>query len=84
MQSLIYIQTSDREELLNNIKMCDIIIYDIISDPSQVDEASWVVSGMISIIPFHFITVILLQALELLLLQIFLSDCPNSMHCKAC
>ena len=42
-------QNSNKEELLNNIKLCDIIIYDIISDPTQVDEASWVVSGMISI-----------------------------------
>ena len=42
-------QNSDKEELLNNIKLCDIIIYDIISDPAQVDEASWVVSGMGSI-----------------------------------
>ncbi|XP_065055319.1 adenylate kinase 7-like [Rhopilema esculentum] len=37
---------SDKDELLHNIKQCDIIVYDIISHPSQVDEASWVVSAL--------------------------------------
>lgn len=39
-------ETSDKEQLLQDIKTCDFIIYDIVSDPSQVDEASWVVSAL--------------------------------------
>jgi len=39
-------EASDKEEFLNKVKTCDIIIYDIISQPSQVDEASWVVSAL--------------------------------------
>jgi predicted hydrolase (HD superfamily) len=35
-----------KEELLQHILQSDIIIYDIISQPEQVDEATWAVSGV--------------------------------------
>lgn len=35
-----------KEEMLAPLLTCDIIIYDIISDPNQVEEATWVISAL--------------------------------------
>jgi predicted hydrolase (HD superfamily) len=42
---LLY-QYTKKEDLLPHILKSDIIIYDIISRPDQVDEATWAVSGV--------------------------------------
>lgn len=39
-------QYEQKEELLPRLLTCDVIIYDIMGDPGQLDEASWAVSAM--------------------------------------
>ena len=39
-------QTSNKEELLEQLMECDVVIYDIIQDPQQVDEACWAISAL--------------------------------------
>lgn len=40
------IKNSDKEGLLEHLMECDVIIYDIIHDPEQVDEACWAISAL--------------------------------------
>ena len=40
--------------MLVTLMSCDIIIYDIVSDPSQVDEASWAITGLNNFILKNF------------------------------
>lgn len=40
------IKNSNKEELLENLMECDVIIYDIIHEPEQVDEACWAISAL--------------------------------------
>eukprot|EP00794_Sanderia_malayensis_P019922 gene19922-21874_t len=39
-------ESSNRDGLLEMLRQCDVIVYDIISNPSQVDEASWAASAL--------------------------------------
>lgn len=40
------IRSSNKESLLEHLMECDVIIYDIIHDPEQVDEACWAISAL--------------------------------------
>lgn len=40
------IRSSNKERLLEHLMECDVIIYDIIHDPEQVDEACWAISAL--------------------------------------
>ena len=40
------IRNSNKESLLEHLMECDVIIYDIIHDPEQVDEACWAISAL--------------------------------------
>jgi adenylate kinase len=40
------INTNNKEDFLEQLMECDIIIYDIISDPDQIDEACWAISAL--------------------------------------
>lgn len=40
------VQNTDKESLLEHLMECDVIIYDIIHDPEQVDEACWAISAL--------------------------------------
>lgn len=43
---LFLLQTSSREELLTVLMSCDIIVYHIVDDVSQVEQASWAIQGL--------------------------------------
>ena len=38
------VKTDNKEEMLEQLMECDVVIYDIINDPEQVDEACWAIS----------------------------------------
>lgn len=40
------IKSKNKEELLEQLMECDVIIYDIIHDPEQVDEACWAITTL--------------------------------------
>lgn len=40
------VKNNDKEALLEHLMECDVIIYDIIHDPEQVDEACWAISAL--------------------------------------
>lgn len=40
------IKNNNKEELLEQLMECDVIIYDIINDPEQIDEACWAISTL--------------------------------------
>jgi len=40
------IKANDKEGLLEHLMECDVVIYDIIHEPEQVDEACWAISAL--------------------------------------
>jgi adenylate kinase len=40
------LKSGNKESLLEHLMECDVIIYDIIHDPEQVDEACWAISAL--------------------------------------
>lgn len=39
-------KNKNKDELVENLMECDVIIYDIMHDPEQVDEACWAMSTL--------------------------------------
>ena len=58
---LFLLQTSSREELLTVLMSCDIIVYHIVDDVSQVEQASWAIQGLHCIIHPHSEYLVLLS-----------------------
>ncbi len=38
----------EKEQMLEHLAECDVVVYDINEDPGQIDEASWAVSGKVT------------------------------------
>ena len=38
-------QFPEKEQMLEHLAECDIVVYDITGDADQIDEATWAVSG---------------------------------------